>query len=65
MIVRNATLEDAPRLVEIYDYYVQQTAITFEYQTPSVIAFQQRMKKTVEMYPYLVIVDNNTIMGYA
>lgn len=65
MIIRNATLEDAARLVEIYDYYVQQTAITFEYQTPSVVAFQQRMKKTMEMYPYLVIVDNNTIMGYA
>ena len=28
--IRNATLEDAPRILEIYDYYVNNTDITFE-----------------------------------
>ena len=33
--IRRATLDDAKRLLEIYDYYVKNTAITFEYDTPS------------------------------
>ena len=29
--IRNATLADAPRILEIYAYYVEHTVITFEY----------------------------------
>ena len=29
--IRNATLADAPRILEIYVYYVERTVITFEY----------------------------------
>lgn len=29
--IRNAEITDAERLVEIYGYYVKNTAITFEY----------------------------------
>lgn len=29
--IRNATIMDAKRILEIYDYYVHNTAITFEY----------------------------------
>ena len=54
-IVRDAKLEDAPRILEIYDYYVRETAITFEYETPSLEEFQERMRKTMGFYPYLVI----------
>lgn len=32
--VRDAVIEDAGRILEIYDYYVKYTAITFEYDTP-------------------------------
>ena len=31
--IRNATLADAPRILEIYAYYVEHTVITFEYDT--------------------------------
>ena len=33
-VIRKAELADAERLLEIYDYYVKNTAITFEYDTP-------------------------------
>ena len=33
--IRNATLADAPRILEIYAYYVEHTVITFEYDVPS------------------------------
>ena len=35
IMIREATTEDAVRLLEIYGYYVRNTAITFEYETPS------------------------------
>lgn len=53
--VRDAKIEDAQRILEIYAYYVENTAITFEYDVPSKEEFKQRMRKTMQKYPYLVI----------
>ena len=47
--VRDATMEDAARILEIYDYYVKNTAITFEYDTPSLDEFKGRMEKTMRL----------------
>ena len=63
--VRNATLSDAKRILEIYDYYVKYTAITFEYETPSLEEFENRMRKTMSKYPYLVIEQDGIVQGYA
>lgn len=63
--IRNATLEDAERILQIYDYYVKNTVITFEYVTPSLGEFNERMKKTMLRYPYLVILQDGRIEGYA
>lgn len=63
--IRNATLEDAERILEIYDYYVKNTAVTFEYETPSVEEFKERMEKTMKRYPYLVILRDGRVEGYA
>lgn len=64
-VVRDAALEDAERILEIYDYYVKNTAITFEYETPSLAEFQGRMEKTMQRYPYIVILKDGRIEGYA
>lgn len=63
--IRTATLDDAPRLVEIYSYYVEETAISFECETPSVEKFQARMNRTQKHYPYLVAEQDGKILGYA
>lgn len=65
VIIRDATLEDAERILEIYAYYVKNTAITFEYDVPTLFEFQNRMKNIMERYPYLVIEKNGIIQGYA
>jgi len=44
--IRNVTPEDAGELVKIYDYYVANTAISFEYVTPSVEEFREAMADT-------------------
>ena len=52
--IRQATPADAEALLSIYDYYVRETAITFEYETPSVEEFRGRIENTLKKYPYIV-----------
>lgn len=63
--VRDAKIEDAQRILEIYAYYVENTAITFEYDVPSKEEFKQRMRKTMQKYPYLVIEKEGRVYRYA
>ena len=63
--IRDAVLDDAERLLEIYSHYVENTAITFEYDIPSIEDYRSRMKHTTEKYPYLVIEKDDVIQGYA
>ena len=65
IIVRDAVPEDALRILEIYSYYITDTAITFEYVIPSTEEFRQRMRHTLQKYPYLVIEEDGVIQGYA
>ena len=53
--IRNVSLADAPRILEIYAWYVEHTVITFEYDVPSLEEFEGRMRRTMQKYPYLVI----------
>lgn len=62
--IRVATLADAAELLAIYAPYVEETAITFEYEVPTPEEFQRRMEHTLEKYPYLVAVYQGEIMGY-
>ena len=55
VLIRDAKLSDAPRLLEIYSYYVKNTAITFEYNVPSLEEFRHRMKIITLRYPYIVL----------
>ena len=63
--IRSAELEDANELLNIYAYYVNETAISFETEVPSVKEFKIRMEKVMKNYPYLVAQKNNEILGYA
>lgn len=62
--IRDASIEDAKRLVEIYSYYVLNTAVSFEYEVPSAEEFKDRIKKINEKYPYMVCIKDNRIVGY-
>ena len=63
--IRNAQVEDAANLVAIYAPYVEKTAITFETQVPTVEDFENRIKKTMKKFPYLVAIEEGQIVGYA
>lgn len=64
-MIRIARPEDAKRLLEIYAYYVENTAITFEYEVPTLEEFRNRIRHTLERYPYLVEENEaGRIIGY-
>lgn len=65
LTVREATLEDARDILNIYDYYVTKTAISFEYVTPTLEEFEGRMRRIMAKYPYLVALQDGVIKGYA
>jgi len=55
--IRTATPDDAAALLRIYEYYVTDTAITFEYDVPSEEEFRGRIEKILKKYPYIVAVE--------
>ena len=54
LFIRDADPEDAKKLVEIYSYYVLNTAVSFEYEVPSVADFENRIKTTKDIYGVLI-----------
>ena len=63
---RIAVPDDVPALLAIYAPYVEKTAISFEYEVPSVEEFRSRMETISQRYPYLVAEDEaGQILGYA
>ena len=65
IIIRTATQADAQALLNIYSPYVEHTAITFEYEVPSIEEFSSRIAHTLLKYPYLVAEENGRFLGYA
>ena len=63
--IRNVELSDAEVLVEIYRPYVENTAISFECETPSVDEFRSRIENISKKYTYIVMVGDDEIVGYA
>ncbi len=64
-IIRIAREEDAAALLSIYAHYVKNTAITFEYEVPTLDEFSSRIRDTLPNYPYLVALVDGEIAGYA
>ena len=62
---RMSDVSDAEELLSIYKPYVTDTAITFEYEVPSIEVFKNRIKETLEGYPYIVCEYKDKIVGYA
>ena len=53
-VIRKATENDAESLLKIYEPYITNTTITFEYDVPTAEAFADRIRETAAAFPYLV-----------
>lgn len=65
IIIKTVNESDADELLKIYAPYVQDTAITFEYNVPGIAEFKSRIMNTLKKYPYLKAVRDGEIIGYA
>ena len=63
--IRMAEESDAQALLAIYAPYVEKTAVTFEYEVPTVLEFKNRIASTLKRYPYLAAIRDGHILGYA
>lgn len=56
---------DVPLALEIYRPYVLHTAITFEYEVPTIVEFTEKMETITAEYPWLVCFHHGKMVGYA
>ena len=64
-MIEKVKTEDAEELLAIYAPYVKDTAISFEYEVPAVEEFRERIRQISAKYPYIKMVEDGKIMGYA
>lgn len=67
ILIEKVTLQDARELLEIYAPYVKNTAVSFEYEVPTLKEFEARIRNISEKFPYIKAVQKETgkILGYA
>ena len=63
--IRFATEKDAEEILKIYAPYIEKTAITFEYEVPSLSEFSGRISEIQKKYPWIVYEEEDEILGYA
>lgn len=64
-MIRMAMLSDAEAILAIYNPYVRETAITFEFDPVPLDIFKERMKKVQAQFPWLVCEQEGRVVGYA
>lgn len=64
-IIRKIQKEDIQSVLDIYTPYILNTAITYEYEVPSIESFTKRVDNIIKQYPYLVCECNGKVIGYA
>ncbi|HEX6287783.1 MAG TPA: arsinothricin resistance N-acetyltransferase ArsN1 family B [Herpetosiphonaceae bacterium] len=63
--IRLATPEDAEQMLAIYAPLVATTSISFELEPPTIDQMRQRIRETLERWPWVSCEDQEAIVGYA
>jgi phosphinothricin acetyltransferase len=64
-MIRTVKPEDAAALCSIYNYYVRETAVTFEEIPVSIKEMERRVREISAVYPFFVMEkENKDISGY-
>jgi L-amino acid N-acyltransferase YncA len=64
-MIRSATVEDAAQIAAIYNYYVENTIITFEEEAVSEAEMRTRIAHGPSYCPWLVAETDGALSGYA
>lgn len=64
-MIRIAREEDSATLAAIYGWYVENTAVSFEYKAPTAVEFAGRIREILLTHPFLVYEEEGQLLGYA
>lgn len=64
-IIRFASENDVERMLDIYEPYITDTTVTFEYSVPSCGEFKERFLGVISKYPWIVAEYRGEVIGYA
>jgi phosphinothricin acetyltransferase len=65
-MLRDVKISDANRITEIYNYYIENTAITFDEKKITEKDTAQKIVRILKKnYPYIVCEEDGLIIGYA
>ena len=64
-MIRFATVNDLPAMLDIYRPYVEHTTYSFEYEVPAPEVFRTRFLDHVAQFPWLVWEEHGVVLGYA
>lgn len=65
MEIRPCQPDDYPVIAGIYNYYIEQTVISFEEAPLTVAEVERRVLDTTRDFPWLVCADRGQVVGYA
>ncbi len=63
--IRDATLDDAPAIADIYAHYVRTSVATFELEAPSEADMSRRIERNLASHAWLVATQGDAVLGYA
>lgn len=64
-MIRDVSPLDAPALAEIYNWYIVESVISFEEVPVTVEEMARRIQTTSQDYPWIVVENDGTLIGYA
>lgn len=64
-MIRNIELTDAKTITDIYNYYVENSVITFDEVLVDTNFFKDKIKSIQQSYPFLVYEVDAKVVGYA
>lgn len=63
-MIRRAEITDAKQITDIYNYFVINSAVTFDQDPFESIVFEERIKNISKKYPFFVFELEDEILGY-
>ena len=64
-MIRKVHINDFEQLLDIYNYYVQNTIVTFDTEPLTLKAFKEKVERISKAFPFIVFEKDNEILGYA
>ena len=63
-MIRSVENKDISQIVDIYNYYIENTTITFEEETLTQNDMEIRIEEYSKYFPWLVYEEDDRILGY-